>query len=137
MSAQIHNLDNTRAKPLPIPAPTAALEARDRWSRTPLLRAIIDGTLSEMRILLDAGADPNATLTGTTAICFDAGETALMLAAPEPEKLRLLLEHGADPDAGPKGGLIAWIMDEMDEDNGDVPEYFDGLAESLTLLTNG
>ena len=137
MSAQIHILDATRAKTMPIPAPTAALEARDRWGRTPLLRAIVDGTLSEVRALLEAGADANAALCGGTALCFDAGETALMLAAPEPDKLRLLLEHGADPAAGPNGGLIAWIKGELDEDNGEVPAYFDGLAESLAYLTNG
>ena len=136
MTAQIHSLDATRAKPMPIPAPKAALEARDRWGRTPLLRAIIDGTASETRLLLEAGADANATLHGATAHCFEAGETALMLAAPEPEKLTLLLEHGADPMAGPAGGLISWILRELDEDNGDVPEYFDGLEASLALLQN-
>ena len=136
MTAQIHILDATRAKPMPVPAPKAALEARDRWGRTPLLRAIVEGSLSEICVLLEAGADANATLQGDTAQCFDAGETALMLAAPEPEKLIVLLDNGADPDAGPHGGLISWIMREMDEDNGEVPEYFEGLEESLALLQN-
>ena len=135
MSAQIHFLNTARAKPMPIPAPQAALEARDRWGRTPLLRAIIDGSLSDVCLLLQAGADPNAMLEGTTALCFDEGETALMLAAPEPAKLLVLLEHGADPMAGPEGGLIAWIARELDEDNGEVPEYFDGLLTSLAMLT--
>ncbi|MCF3593119.1 hypothetical protein LZG00_03830 [Rhodobacteraceae bacterium LMO-12] len=134
MSAQIHSLDATRAKSMPFPLPTGALEARDRWGRTPLLRAIVDGTLNDVRTLLDAGADANAALAGDVTLCFDAGETALMLAAPEPAKLALLLAHGADPLAGPDGGLVAWIARELDEDNGEVPEYFDGLVESLALL---
>lgn len=137
MSAQIHSLDATRAKPMPFPVPNAALEARDDLGRTPLLRAIVEGTLSDVRMLLDAGADANAALTGQTALCFEAGETALMLAAPEPDKLLLLLERGADPLAGPEGGLVPWIVRELDDDNGDVAEYFDGLSESLALLSNG
>jgi ankyrin repeat protein len=142
MTAQILFLDAARAKATPVPASPAGfaalsqdmIEARDQWGRTPLLRAIVDGTLADMRALLDAGADVNAALDGITALGFEPGETALMLAAPEPAKLALLLQHGADPQQGPHGGLLSWILRELDEDNGEVPDYFEGLENSLAFL---
>lgn len=137
MTAQIHSLDAAHIGATPAQMPPGALELRDRWGRTPLLGAIVDGTLGEVQALLDAGADPDAVLSGETAPGFDAGESALMLAAPEPEKLCLLLARGADPLRGPGGGVVAWIARELDEDNGDVPEYFDGLIKSLEILTRG
>lgn len=134
MTAQIHFLDAVRGTPAKINASESVLEARDNWGRTPLLAAILDGTVSEVRALLRAGANPNAVLIGQTATCYTSGETALMLAAPEPQKLKLLLQYGADPMAGPHGGLAAWLAHELAEDNGDVPEYFEGLEVSAKML---
>ncbi|UYV36704.1 ankyrin repeat domain-containing protein [Rhodobacteraceae bacterium D3-12] len=134
MTAQIHILDAVRGTPAKINAAHNVLEARDNWGRTPLLAAILDGTVTEVRALLRAGANPNEVLSGETANCFASGETALMLAAPEPQKLKLLLQYGADPMAGPQGGLAAWLSQELAEDNGDVPEYFEGLEVSAAML---
>ena len=54
---------------------------------TPLMHAVLYGTLAQVRALLDGGADPNAP--------NDAGATALMWATTDLEKTRLLLERGA------------------------------------------
>src|SRR5262245_1028263 len=58
---------------------------------TPLMYAALYGDASDVRALLDNGADPN--------IKNDAGATALMWAVDDFEKTRLLVEHGADVNA--------------------------------------
>ncbi len=58
---------------------------------TPLMYATLYGSATSVRILLDAGADPNAK--------DDAGATALMWAVDDVEKTRLLLDRGAAVDA--------------------------------------
>jgi ankyrin repeat protein len=69
----------------------ADLEMRDRRGATPLMHAAAFGNLETMKVLLEAGADPNAR------DAFDA--TALLWSARDPEKARLLIEHGADVNA--------------------------------------
>jgi hypothetical protein len=54
------------------------------------------GNVEILKLLLDAGADVNATNA------FDA--TALLWGARDPEKSRLLIEHGANVNAGSKQG---------------------------------
>jgi ankyrin repeat protein len=58
---------------------------------TPLMYAVLYGTVASIKQLLDRGADPNAA--------NDAGATALMWALDDIEKARLLLDRGADPNA--------------------------------------
>jgi ankyrin repeat protein len=58
---------------------------------TPLFYAALYGDASAVKLLLDAGADPN--------IRNDAGASALMWAAGDLEKVRLLVDHGADVNA--------------------------------------
>jgi hypothetical protein len=65
----------------------ANLEARDRFGRTPLLCAIGEGSLDDMRLFLAAGSDVRACAEITT----------LMFAADNPAKMLLLLDSGADP----------------------------------------
>lgn len=54
---------------------------------TPLMYAVLYGDLATVRMLLDAGADPN--------LADHAGATALIWAVDDLEKTRLLLERGA------------------------------------------
>ena len=75
----------------------AEIEARDRRGATPLMHAAAFGNLEIFRILLDAGADVNAT--------NESKATALLWAARQPEKARLLIERGADPNAKSKQGF--------------------------------
>jgi ankyrin repeat protein len=80
------------------------LEARDRHRWTPLTNAVVRGDLQQARILLEAGADPNAT--------HDRGFTVFMSAVSSmdraPDMLRLLLEAGADPHATTELGWNAF-----------------------------
>ncbi len=77
----------------------ADLEARQHYGWTPLLRAIVEGTVEEVRALIESGADVNAVLPAHTLPEFNAGRTALMAAlttAEKNEKLNALIAGGAD-----------------------------------------
>lgn len=64
--------------------------AVEQWVET-----LLFGGVSDVKKLLDQGFDPNsASKTG--------GVTALMLAAPDMEKMKLLLDRGANPDGRAK-----------------------------------
>lgn len=78
-----------------------------RWERTALLEAAIRADADLIRVLLGAGADPNAsTLGGRTPLMFAATTKGLPL-------LMLLLRAGADPcrrdEAGLDAGRIAHV----------------------------
>jgi ankyrin repeat protein len=58
----------------------------------PWVETLLFGTAADVRRLLDAGFDPNsATKSG--------GTTALMMAAPDAEKMKLLIDRGANVNA--------------------------------------
>ena len=62
-----------------------------RGGATPLMYAAAVGSAGAMTLLLDSGANANATNA--------SGATALMWAVTDIEKVRLLLARGADPKA--------------------------------------
>jgi ankyrin repeat protein len=70
---------------------TRVVHARGAYGSTPLMAAALYGDAALVKRLLAAGADPNATNS--------AGATALMWAAPDPDKMQLLLDAGADVNA--------------------------------------
>jgi ankyrin repeat protein len=75
------------ARPLHLPA----LEQRSQSVIEPWIETILFGTHAELKHLLDHGLNPNAATT--------SGTTALMLAAPDVDKMKLLLDRGAAVNA--------------------------------------
>lgn len=71
-------------------------------SLPPWIATLLFGSAGEVRRLLDSGFDPNSA-TG-------AGTTALMLAAPDVDKLKLLLDRGAKVNARSHDGYSALMF---------------------------
>src|SRR5581483_10451171 len=69
---------------------------------TPLMYAAAYGSLQSMKILLKAGAQPDA------ANAF--GATALMWSVSQPEKVKLLLDHKANANIKAKDGRTALML---------------------------
>jgi ankyrin repeat protein len=67
------------------------LNARGPEGSTPFMYAALYAPAATLEQLLQQGADPN--------LHNDAGATALMWAAADPDKARVLLGHGANPNA--------------------------------------
>jgi ankyrin repeat protein len=74
------------------PVPPPALPATAPADLEPWVETMIFGTRDEVRQLLDGGLSPNAATKS-------GGTTALMLAAPDVDKMTLLLDRGADVNA--------------------------------------
>ncbi|CAM9281508.1 unnamed protein product [Sphacelaria rigidula] len=74
----------------------ARINAKAGDGRTALICAVENGRAATVKILCEAGADPNGDLHGHTAlmICADLGHV---------EAERVLLKAGADVNAGPPG----------------------------------
>lgn len=63
----------------------------------PWIETLLFGNVSDVSKLLDGGLDPNAATT-------PGGTTALMMVAPDVEKMHVLIEHGANVNArSPRG----------------------------------
>jgi ankyrin repeat protein len=74
---------------------------------TPLVHAVHKRQTRAVRLLLEAGADPDLRMGG--------GATALMFAAAygDTETVRELLAHGADPRAEAKGGTVTALSNAL------------------------
>jgi ankyrin repeat protein len=86
--------------PKPISPELKEAEPHDieHWSET-----LLFGTLADTKRLLDGGFDPNSTTKS-------GGMTALMLAAPELDKMKLLLDRGANADARARDRFSALLV---------------------------
>jgi ankyrin repeat protein len=89
---------------------------RDTHGNSPLMYAAALGTPESMRLLLDAGADPNV------ANAFDA--TPLMWCAGDSAKIRLLLSKGAKVDARSRLGRTPLL----------IAAAYDGATEAARIL---
>ncbi|HWF11826.1 MAG TPA: ankyrin repeat domain-containing protein [Bryobacteraceae bacterium] len=86
----------------------------------PWAETVLFGSVTDLKKLLDGGFDPNsATKSG--------GTTALMMAAPDAEKVKLLIDGGANVNARAKSGFSALMVAAL---------YRDGAA-ARELLAHG
>jgi len=113
--ALAYALDPVVAAPVPS-VPGGVSGATEPWAET-----VIFGTVDDLRRLLDDGLSPDAA-TGA------GGTTALMLAAPDVEKMRLLLDRGADVNARAQSRFTALMV---------AAQYQDGGAAIDLLLDRG
>jgi ankyrin repeat protein len=72
---------------VPDPLPGVAPPSVEPWAETMLF-----GSTADVKKLLDAGLDPNAATKS-------GGTTALMMAAPDADKMKLLIDRGANVNA--------------------------------------
>src|SRR5499427_8478844 len=72
---------------VPEPLPGVAPQHVEPWAET-----ILFGSTADVKKLLDGGLDPNAATKS-------GGTTALMMAAPDAEKMKLLIDRGANVNA--------------------------------------
>jgi len=82
---------DTRTFAMLVSAEPKAASLKGPGGTTPLMAASLYGDAAALKLLLDAGADPN--------IRNDAGATAVMWAVSDLAKTQLLIEHGADINA--------------------------------------
>jgi ankyrin repeat protein len=76
--------------------------ARDDQGNTPLIEAAVYGSLANLRLLLERGADANASNA--------AGATPLLRAAGDADKIALLLDHGAEVNVHSRLGNTPLIL---------------------------
>jgi ankyrin repeat protein len=84
------------------PAPAPALAELEPKGVQPWMRTALFGTPKEFQSLLDRGLD--------LASHTEGGTTLLMLAAPDPVKMKMLLDRGVDVNAKAKTGYTALMI---------------------------
>jgi ankyrin repeat protein len=100
------------------PPPLAGTEPADV---EPWVEPLLFGSLDDVRRLLDGGLSANAATKS-------GGTTALMMAAPDVEKMRLLLDRGADVNARAQSRFSALMV---------AAQYQDADAAINLLLDRG
>lgn len=86
------------------------------WGWTPLTSADSRGIAT---LLLDAGADPNASISEAWGCPSEHGQTALHVAIScrRPEVLRVLIAHGADPNRRDDSGRTPLLLAALEENS--------------------
>jgi ankyrin repeat protein len=87
----------------------------------PWVEPMLFGSVADVTKLLDAGLSPNAATKS-------GGTTALMMAAPDVDKMRLLIDRGADVNARARSRYSALMV---------AAQYQDGDAAINLLLDRG
>ena len=103
------------------PVAPPALPETEPSGVEPWVETMIFGTRDEVRKLLEGGLDPNAATKS-------GGTTALMMAAPDVEKMTLLLDRGADVNARANTRYSALMV---------AAQYQEGDAAINLLLDRG
>jgi len=104
----------TRVVPPPLPETEPA-------GVEPWVEPMLFGSVADVRKLLDGGLSPNAATKS-------GGTTALMIAAPDVEKMRLLIDRGADVNARARSRFSALMV---------AAQYQEGDAAINLLLDRG
>jgi ankyrin repeat protein len=104
----------TRVAPPPLPETEPA-------GVEPWVEPMLFGSVADVRKLLDSGLSPNAATKS-------GGTTALMLAAPDVEKMRVLIDRGADVNARARSRFSALMV---------AAQYQEGDAAISLLLDRG
>jgi len=105
-------------------------DVRDRLDETPLHYAAVYGSAEAVRILLEAGADPNARNR--------AQATPLIYAAYSLEKTRLLVEKGGDVNAKESAGATPlWVAAGVEGNDKTVRYLIDKGADLKMLHSTG
>ena len=101
--------------------PPPALPETEPTGVEPWVEPMLFGSVADVRRLLDEGLSPNAATKS-------GGTTALMMAAPDVEKMRLLLNRGADVNARARTRFSALMV---------AAQYQDADAAINLLLDGG
>lgn len=114
----------------------APLEERQQWGWTPLMAAIMEGTLAEIRAMLEAGADPNVFFPMHSMPEFIRGRSALSATlGAEVSQTKLLLAHGADLHARDRNGQTALeVALQVLEESRDAPDFCRKVMQSIRVL---
>jgi ankyrin repeat protein len=103
------------------PAVSSALPETEPAGVEPWVEPMLFGTAADVKRLLDNGLSPNAATAS-------GGTTALMMAAPDAEKMKLLIERGADVNLRAKSRFSALMV---------AAQYQDSAAAITLLLDRG
>lgn len=95
---------------------------------TPLMVAVLYGDAESVRLLLEAGADPN--------VRNEAGATALMWAVDDLDKTRLLLRCGADANARSDDGRTPLLIATTRPQSYDVAKLLLDHGANLSMVVN-